>query len=89
MERIHSTLWEVLLLSHHTKLFLDLFLEKVMLGDIIDAASIHVKSYYQDKHKLNGIKFAVQSMQIYDETERLKTDILWQMSWFLPKPRAN
>ena len=45
-------------------------------------------AYYQDKHKLNGIKFAVQSMQTY-ETERLKTDTLWQMAWVLPKQRPN
>ena len=35
------------------------------------------------------IKFAVQSMLSYDESECQKTDILLQMSWFLPKQRPN
>ena len=63
--------------------------KSVSLTNIIEAASINVDAYYQDKHKLNGIKFAVQSMQTYDEIERLKTDTLWQMAWFLPKQRPN
>ena len=32
----------------------------------------------------------LQSSQCrHDETERLKTDTLWQMAWFLPKHRPN
>ena len=48
-----------------------------------------METYYHDKHKLNGIKFAVQTMQMYDEAERRQTDILCQMSWFLPQKRPN
>ena len=46
--------------------------KKLNLRDVAEAASTTVEAYYQDKFMLNGIKFEVQSMQIYDETERLK-----------------
>ena len=63
--------------------------KKVFLLDISEAASINVEQYFQDKHKLDGIKFKVQSMKIFDEMERLKTDMLWKISWCLPKQRPN
>ena len=63
--------------------------KKVSLLDISEAASINVEQYFQDKHKLDGIKFKVQSLKIFDEMECLKTDMLWKISWCLPKQRPN